>query len=168
MRRFATQLLLVQCASSMYSPLSAPAEARLLSLANVAVHRGDHRDALRCYETAVQHGCLSRSHLLLALHYQRCGAHPEETRRAFRSGIAKRTVDTQSDAQLLQAWALFESKHGDMHRAVRLLQSAARMDRTAIGAFRWKHFRLYNQAHNPLARPSKRGLSPRDCQAFDA
>ena len=29
------------------------------------------------------------------------------------------------DAKLLQAWALFESKHGNMDRAVRLLQRAA-------------------------------------------
>ena len=72
------------------------------------------------------------------------------------------------DAKLLQAWALFESKHGNMDRAVRLLQRAAKVDRAAIGALRWKVFRSYNQAHNPLARPSKRGAVPRrDRQIFD-
>ena len=39
---------------------------------------------------------------------------------------------------------------------MRLLQQAARQDRSALGAFRWKIFRSYNQANNPLARPAMR------------
>ena len=65
-----------------------------------------------------------------------------------------------------EGWPRFESKQGNLHRAVFLLQRAARLDRTTLGALRWKKFRKYNQQNNPLARPSKRGRTPRD-SGFD-
>lgn len=146
-------LLLLPATHTLYTPISRPAESRLHALAKSAIQRGDHGGALRCLETAAAHGHEGRSYLLLALHYQRVGAPSDQTRDAFRAGVAF----DRGDAKLLQAWALFESKNGRMDRAVRLLQQAARQDRSALGAFRWKIFRSYNQANNPLARPSMRG-----------
>ena len=146
-------LLTVPAAHTLYTPISRPAESRLHDLAKTAIRGGDHGGALRCLETAAAHGHEGRSHLLLALHYQRVGAPSDLTRGAFRNGVAF----DRGDAKLLQAWALFESKQGRMDRSVRLLQQAARQDRSALGAFRWKIFRSYNQANNPLARPAMRG-----------
>ena len=138
--------LLPSAVQAYYTPISQPAERRLQALAREAVVSGDHRAALQCYRTAALHGCDSRSHLLLALHYQRM-KRCADAEYAFRNGVAC----DRENVQLLQAWALYESKNGNMKRAVRLLVRAAACDRSAIGALRWKIFRSYNQANNPLA-----------------
>ena len=155
-------LSLLTTAQCYYTPISRPAERRLQALAREAVVNGNHRTALHCYQTATLHGSDGRSHLLLALHYQRM-KRGTDAEHAFRQGVAH----DRDNVQLLQAWALYESKHGNMKRAVRLLVRAAACDRSAIGALRWKIFRSYNQANNPLARPAKRGVAPRPLDGFD-
>lgn len=47
----------------------------------------------------------------------------------------------KEDAQLLQAWGLFESKHGDLHFAHTLLEAAVGLDRNLAGVLRWRMFR---------------------------
>ena len=75
----------------------------------------------------------------------------------FRNGIA----NNRDDFQLVQAWALYESKHGNMRRAVKLLQRAVSLDHSALGTLQWQRFKSYVRDTNPLARPSKRGVPPR-------
>ena len=145
-----------------YAKISKLAEMRLHTIAKSHIKVGNHQTALQCYQTAAEHGNDRRSHLLLVLHMQRCGAPKTHTRDAFRCGL----LSDPDDATLLQAWALYESKLDNMHRAVHLLRRAVRVDRSAIGALRWKKFKTYNRNHNPLARPSKRGLAPN--AKFDA
>ena len=152
------QMLLLVCSVTVsrgyYVPISPSAEHRLHALGKQTVQKRQLDMALTYYRTAAEHGQSSTSHLLLVLHLQRCGACTDETRQAFRRGIEF----DRSSHRLLQAWALYESKHGDMHRAVHLLRRAAGIDHSALGALRWSRFRDYVRAKNPLASPSKRGV----------
>jgi len=154
--------LMVAQTSGYYVPISAFAESKLHVIARTAIKQSDHDAALQFYTTAVKHGHDSRSHLLLALHMQRCGAPSDETREAFRRAVAF----DRDNAKLLQAWALYESKAGNMHAAVHLLRRAAQVDRSAMGALRWQIFRSFNRANNPLARPSKRGHATRGYEGY--
>ena len=145
---------LIAGAYALYVPISRPAETRLHELGRCAIRQGNHDRALDCYSIAAAHGSEARSHLLLALHLQRCGR-ASDAREAFRIGVQ---CDRNS-GQLLQAWALFESRQGEMQRAVHLLRRAVRVDRSVMGALRWWAFRNYNRHNNPLARPPCRGRS---------
>ena len=151
--------------AAYYVRISRPAESRLHILGKQTVNQHQHTKALTYYQTAADHGSTSKSHLLLVLHLQRCGAcSEEEIRDAFRKGVKW----DPSNAKLLQAWALYESKNDNMHRAVFLLRRAARMDPASLpGALRWKRFREYNRVFNPLAGPSKRGLAVRGCSEYE-
>ena len=110
-------------AAAYYVPISPLAEQRLHALGKQTVKQQRFDTAMTYYTTAAEHGHTSRSHLLLVLHLQRCGAGQTQTRDAFRQAV----VNDRSNHQLLQAWALYESKHGNMHRAVHLLRRAAEM-----------------------------------------
>ena len=145
-------LMVLIGAHALYVPISRPAETRLHELGRSAIRQGNHDRACFCYSIAAAHGSEARSHLLLALHLQRCGR-ASDAREAFRIGVQ---CDRNS-GQLLQAWALFESRQGEMQRAVHLLRRAVRVDRSVMGALRWWAFRNYNRHNNPLARPPCRG-----------
>ena len=146
--------LLLAASAAYYIRISPLAEQRLHALGKQTIkQQQDLKTALTYFSTAAQHGNTSRSHLLLVLHLQRCGATPDTTRDAFRQAV----MFDRSDHRLLQAWALYESKHGNMHRAVHLLRRAAEIDHSALGALRWKRFVEYCRSKNPLASPSKRG-----------
>merc|ERR1719482_442742 len=47
----------------------------------------------------------------------------------------------REDAQLLQAWGLFESKYGDLDLARRLIDAAVDLDRDLAGVKTWRMFR---------------------------
>jgi TPR repeat protein len=146
--------LLVAASAAYYIRISPLAEQRLHALGKQTIKQQQLETALTYFSTAAEHGNTSRSHLLLVLHLQRCGAAPDKTRDAFRQAV----MFDRSDHRLLQAWALYESKNGNMHRAVHLLRRAAEIDHAALGALRWKRFREYCRSQNPLASPStKRG-----------
>jgi len=147
--------------------------ARLHDQAARRVKAASHKEALRIYETATEHGSKSaQSYLLLGLHQQRVGRvsvpreehdYLEHSRESFMTGV----LHNPHDAQLLQAWALLESKMGNMHRSVLLLRRAAHVadDRRKItGVLSWRVFREYLREHNTLARPRRR----RTCQIIAA
>jgi len=74
--------------------------------------------------------------MLLALHFQRLDEHGL-ARAAFIEGVAS----FRTDAKLLQAWGLFESKQpGNKARAKKLLQRAVHLDPSLSGVLRWKIF----------------------------
>ena len=109
-----------------------------------------------------------RSFLLLSLHHQRCGS-KTKAREAFRAGLALRNgesgLPTAEEARLLTAWALLESKSGNMHTAVLLLRRASHVEREPSTVLSWRRFREYNRRHNPLAR--KRPPPPRPSAATE-
>ena len=76
------------------------------------------------------------SFLLTALHLQRLGEY-ELARDAFAQGV----LQHRDDAQLLQAWGLFESKHGCSRRALLLLKRAVSLDSSLGKVLRWRRFR---------------------------
>ena len=170
MRRLTMQRLLLllamyplPAAASYYVPLSPRAESRLHAMGKQQLKLQQAEKALVYYSTAAEHGQLSQSHLLLVLHLQRCGAPMELTREAFRRAV----LFDPDGYQLVQAWALFESKHGNMKRAVHLLRRAAEIDSSAIGALRWRRFREYCRTYNPLASPRTRGTPLPGYEGFD-
>ena len=144
----------------LYTPLSNVAESYLHARARAAVHASDYQSAQKFLQVAADHGESGRSHLLLVLHLQRMQRHGEDAgmvtndmvAATFRNGIA----NNRDDFQLVQAWALYESKHGNMRRAVKLLQRAVSLDHSALGTLQWQRFKSYVRDTNPLARPSKR------------
>lgn len=121
------------------APFQLPnAEHRLHRIANRAIKRGLNLDALECYSLAVSslQTCSGRSFLLLALHLQRINEF-DLARSAFAEGV----VLHRTDARLMQAWGLFESKHGRLDRAKRLLKRAVSLDESLSAVLRWKMFR---------------------------
>jgi hypothetical protein len=161
--------------SSYYVPLGSQSVREIHKRAKRHVKQKSDDEALRLYQAATVHGQLSQSFLLLALHHQRyaraAGAEDERqlaldsARAAFRDGLVLRKQD-ESSAALLQAWALLESKDGNMHRAVLLLRRASHLDRERVRqAFSWKLFRDYIRERNPLARPRAMPGGTRDASS---
>ena len=141
--------------------------ARLHDQAARRVKAASHKEALRIYETATEHGSKSaQSYLLLGLHQQRVGRvsvpreehdYLEHSRESFMTGV----LHNPHDAQLLQAWALLESKMGNMHRSVLLLRRAAHVadDRRKItGVLSWRVFREYLREHSKPHASEHRSL----------
>ena len=89
-------------------------EARLHGIARRAALQGNDDDAQKAYELAISRWGSGRSFLLAALLQSRLGLE-EQTRETFRRGICLHP----KDASLIQAWGLFESKHGEVQRALR-------------------------------------------------
>jgi hypothetical protein len=155
-------LLLLAPACAYYLPLDGRRERAILDVARQRVCAAQHDQALRLYKSAAHHSQSSRAYLLLALHQQRMGAPGKEgARQTFRRGVTLRS-GTTAEAELFQAWALLESKDGNMHRAVLLLRRASQIDRQRVQRLlHWELFREYIRRHNPLARPRRRKPSPR-------
>ena len=109
---------------------------RLHKVARAAVKRGEWNDALQCYAAAVEDSGAARAFLLLALHLQRLNDHAA-ARAAFSSGV----VADRTDGQLMQAWALFESKYGSMARASSLIKRAVKLDPSLKAVLRWDMWR---------------------------
>ncbi len=156
-------LCLAPTASSFYVQLSAHGVSNLHAAANRATKARKHDEALALLQTAVRHSGDGRSYLLLSLHHQRMGSR-DGARSALRAGLVARGVhraerddpgaQRADEVELLQAWALLESKAGDMPRAVLLLRRASQLDRRRVRAvLSWAIFREHIRQHNPLARP---------------
>ena len=112
-------------------------EVRLHHVARRAISKGDASGAQVCYEKALEPGLGSgRSYLLAALHLVRVGRY-SDARDCFGEGI----LHNREDAKLMQAWGLFESKHGTMRRARKLLERAVVLDDSLSGVLRWSRFR---------------------------
>lgn len=112
-------------------------EVRLHQVARRAISNGDAWGAQACYELALKPGLGSgRSYLLAALHLVRINRYTE-ARDCFAEGILR----NREDAKLMQAWGLFESKHGTMRRARKLLERAVVLDDSLSGVLRWSRFR---------------------------
>ena len=125
-------------------------EETLHQIARRAIQRGLHSDALMCYDRAIVAPpveCSGRTFLLLALQLQRMSEF-ELARVAFSEGI----VHFKSDAKLMQAWGLFESKQGNMDRAKRLLHRAVALDPSLAAVLRWKLFREPQQSSEACGR----------------
>lgn len=75
----------------------------------------------------------TRSYLLYALHVAQ-RRDPTLARELFHQGLC---ADPR-DAQLLQAWGLFESKQGRLHRAQRLLLRSVHLEPRNAPVLRWK------------------------------
>jgi hypothetical protein len=131
--------------------------------ANRAIKTGRLDEAMQCYDIATRHSaCCSRTFMLKALLQRRLGA-VDGARAAFEAGAARLMIrdpagaagasqptldldawpraSRKEDAQLLQAWGLFESKHGDLQFAYNLLKAAVCLDRNLAGVLRWRMFR---------------------------
>ena len=165
-------------------PASVRSTEQLHAIANRAVKRGKFEEACECYSLAARHELskgekqgVGRAFLLLALTQQRLGE-IELARQAFSTGIALH----RTDARLMQAWGLFESKHGSMSRALRLLRRAVALDPSLSSVLRWKIFRTHGQqlghdlshAHSARHRPvtssisAPEGLRPPEGSAAEA
>ena len=94
-------------------------EAKLHSIARREVLAGRSTEAQKAYELAIEHWGSGRSFLLFALMQSRLGL-VDDCRQTFRQGISH----NPKDANLMQAWGLFESEQGEMTLAVRLLRRA--------------------------------------------
>lgn len=144
-----------------YVPLNQRQTTAIHLSARRAIHHSADEQALSLYKSATAHGNDARSYLLLALHHQRMGKlsrrptavdrappeitnyHRDAARNAFNAGLALRSGNAVIEAEILQAWALLESKCGNMHRAVLLLRRSAQLNPSrVIQAFNWKLFRV--------------------------
>ena len=74
----------------------------------------------------------SRSYFLYALQVQR--RDPNLARELFHQGVRA----NPTDAKLLQAWGLFESKQGKLERAKRLLHRSVSLEPRLAPVLRWK------------------------------
>jgi hypothetical protein len=94
--------------------------------------------------------------MLKALLQQRVGS-LREARKTFQAGWRawKRKVlagakftdkDIREEARLLQAWGLYESKHGTIDVATFLVQTAVSLDSTLSRVLDWKMFRDHRSA----------------------
>lgn len=110
-------------------------EARLHSVARRAALAGRSSEAQQAYNLAIEHWGSGRSFLLSALLQSRLGL-VEDCRRTFIKG----NVHHPTDASLIQAWGLFESKQGELRRALWLLRRAVTLNPELSGVLRWKIF----------------------------
>lgn len=116
-------------------------EAKLHKVARKAALAGKDDDACACLNMAIERCGSSRSYLLCALLHSRLGNF-EQCRDCFRQGICCHP----KDAGLMQAWGLFESKHEQPKRALRLLQRAVALDPSLSGVLRWRRFQELQDA----------------------
>ena len=137
-------------------------EARLHGIARRAALQGNDDDAQKAYELAISRWGSGRSFLLAALLQSRLGLE-EQTRETFRRGICLHP----KDASLIQAWGLFESKHGEVQRALRLVRRAVVLDPGLSGVLRWRLFREAADAA-AAARRAPRTLVPQMSLASNA
>ena len=131
------------CAVHRFRPpvMLAQREARLHEIARKAILKHEFEDAIQCYGLAMERPEWQspRTFLLAALLHSRLG-HPEQARAAFAEGV----LHHRNDAKLMQAWGLFESKQGELRRAVRLLKRAVTLDSSLHKVLEWRMFREYN------------------------
>jgi hypothetical protein len=118
-----------------------------------AIHSKRFNDAERCYEILLQSSATAtpRTFMLKALLEQRLGlmANARKTFRAgYRAWKRKKVArdeftekDIHEEAQLLQAWGLFESKHGTLDLAKYLVQNAVSLDNSLRRVLDWQMFR---------------------------
>ena len=119
------------------APVALAARERSLhEIARRATFKGELVDAQRAMDIAVEQWGSSSSFLTAALFYSNRLGEADSARTIFREGIAKHP----SDAKLMQAWGLFESKHGELHRAVRLLRRSVVLDPGLEAVLRWQRF----------------------------
>eukprot|EP00964_Phaeocystis_antarctica_P081568 scaffold51032_cov64-Phaeocystis_antarctica.AAC.6 len=126
-------------------------EQRLHTTAHRAIKRGAWDDAQRAYEISCQQYGTGQSFLLAALHHRRMD-HIDQARDAFSEGILR----NRGDAKLMQAWGLFESKHGHMDRAVRLLRRAVDLDPSLSKVLSWRMFQTHATTANAHQRQAVR------------
>jgi hypothetical protein len=100
--------------------------------------RGDNTAADVRYQIATSQPGLGsgRSYLLAALHKANKLGEYDGARATFADGIMRH----RTDAKLMQAWGLFESKHGEFRRAMVLLRRAVKLDASLAGVLRWRRF----------------------------
>lgn len=123
-------------------------EVALHRIARRAMLSGNAHDAQKAHDLAIANWGSSRSYLLQALFQQRFGS--EHTARyTFQTGIAAHP----HDASLMQAWGLFESKHGQLNRAIRLLKRAVTLDPELSPVLSWRPFRAHAHAAGGAGRP---------------
>lgn len=116
--------------------MMAEKEEQLHRIARRATLRGEFDDAIQCYQHAIDSFGSSRSFLLAALLLTKVGL-VEDARACFATGI----YIHRDDAKLMQAWGLFESKHGLWRRSVRLLKRAVDLDPSLYKVLTWSRFR---------------------------
>ena len=115
--------------------LAAP-EKRLHRMARLFTLNGAFDDAMKCHEKACSMFGSARSFLLAALLYSRAGE-AQLARATFAEGILRH----RDDAQLMQAWGLFESKQDQPRRAFQLVKRAVALDPSLAGVLQWRRFR---------------------------
>ncbi|CAM9222526.1 unnamed protein product [Phaeothamnion confervicola] len=122
--------------------------ARLHLSARKAIKRGRPVWARSFYELVMYHWnerpcdcALAQSYLLLGLLEQK-EKRPHNARAAFREGCAR----CPRCARLYQAWALFESKQGNLRRARQLIERAVRLDASLKDVLRWRIFAAASDA----------------------
>jgi hypothetical protein len=123
-----------------------------------AIHSGRFDDAGQCYNLLLMSPATAtpRTFMLKALLQQRVGS-LKKARKTFQAGWRawKRKVlagasftdkEVREEAQLLQAWGLYESKHGTIDVASFLVQTAVSLDSSLHRVLDWKMFRDYRSA----------------------
>jgi len=125
------------------SPVLSPRAEKLHTVARRAISRGRLDDALQMYRSAAADCGAGHASLLLALHLRRMGESADRVRAAFSEGVKR----DRGYARLLQAWGLFESKHGKPATALALVEHAVRLDPSLGAILRWERFAtIRNQA----------------------
>ena len=125
-------------------------EEQLHQVARQAILHRDFDEAIQCYTLAKSLPGFrsSRSYLLSALLHSRLGQ-LEEARQSFSEGVLMH----RTDAKLIQAWGLFESKQGRLRRAMLLLRRAVALDESLDGVLRWRKFARAS-THTSRASPA--------------
>lgn len=102
----------------------------------------------------LDHICVAKTYLLLALHLQRIGD-IDGARSAFREGAERFEADAEQRgcehcrseaAQLYLSWGLLESKQDKFEFAWLLVTKAVQLDQDKIGVLRW---RIWDPRQNP-------------------
>jgi len=95
-------------------------------------------------EDDCDHAKLAVTTLLLALHLQREGSNPVNTRQVFLQ-FFRRVLDSKQEcacsAKVLQAYALFEMKQGNSLKSLFLISRAVELDPSLKPILQWKQFR---------------------------
>jgi tetratricopeptide (TPR) repeat protein len=112
------------------------AESRLIAVGRRALLHNNVQDAESCYRAATSIFGSPQGYLVLALLLAKQGDF-EEARSTFSSGV----LAHRTNAGLLQAWGLFESKYGAQRRALMLLRRAVQLDPSKAPVLRWRRFR---------------------------